>query len=103
MEMLAGREDEFVDGRGAVMAEKQWALVGQMGEVKTEKQQTPMDERDAILMLQAYASVWEATFGWKVVAFVAETVEVFAVQWEGFAHGLQVVPAVRKGVFVKDE
>lgn len=73
LEILADREDEFVDGRGVVMVGKRCALMGEMDEVKTGK-------------LQA--------FGRKVVTFVAEKVEVFAEQ---------VVPAVRKGPFVKEE
>lgn len=57
LEMLAGREDEFVDGGDVVMVGKHWASVDQMGEVKTGKQQILVDERDAklIVKLQAFA------------------------------------------------
>lgn len=82
LEMLAGREDEFVDGMGMVRVGKHWASVDEMGEVKTGKQRILVDERDAsrIGKLQAFASESEETFGWKVVAFVADTVEVFVAQ-----------------------
>lgn len=96
LEILADREDEFVDGRGVVMVGKRCALVGEMDEVKTGKLQILVDEKNAALVgkLQAFAGEWEETFGRKVVTFVAEKVEVFAEQ---------VVPAVRKGPFVKEE
>lgn len=82
LEMLAGRENEFVDGRDVVMVGKHWALVDEMGEVKTGKQRILVDEKDARLAgkLQAFAVEWEETFGRKMMVFVAETVEVFVVQ-----------------------
>lgn len=76
--------------------------MGELGEVKTGKQQILVDETDARLVgkLQAFAGEWEETFGWRMVAFVVETREGSVVQWEAFVHGQQVVLAVRKVTFV---